>query len=100
MKIMGTAINTFITILVVIYLFYIWGVQYQPPQLLADLYSNILFRISALLLIIFAIIGHKGTGVGGPVIGILLAVAYVVTMDVLGNKNMTEYLTMNEDEDY
>ncbi len=99
MKTMGFGINTLITVLVVIYLFYIWGVEYQPPQFLADLFNNILFRISALLLIIFAIIGHKGTGVGGPVIGILLAIAYVITIHILYNDKMVEQLSVGLDDD-
>ncbi len=79
MNILGFSINTIIVVLIIGYILYIHNIQATIPKFIHDLFNNFLFRLSVMLLIIFISIGHKETGFGGPMIGILIAIAYIFT---------------------
>ena len=98
MKEMGMGFNTFFVALIIGYLLYIWWIDYDLPEMLDQLFNNVLFRLSALVLIVLTAMGHKETGLGGPMVGILLAIAFVITMNVVDTNKMMEGLDMEEEE--
>lgn len=73
--------NIIIIILIILYFVYMNHVNNIIPEFINDLFNNILFQISFIVLIIFATIGfkNKNINIGGPLVGILLAIVYVFT---------------------
>lgn len=99
MEILGLTLNTVIVLLILGYLIYLSMVDNILPPFINDLFNNMLFRISTLVLIVFITIGHKDTGLGGPMIGIMLAIAYVITSQIV-SKNTELFYIENYDENY
>lgn len=88
MKTLGLTINAIIVIAVLIYILYIGFADDILPDFINDLFNNFLFRLSVLILIIMLAIGHKDTGIGGPMIGIMVAIAYVITSHLVMNAEL------------
>ena len=97
MKTLGLGLNSLIILLVIAYLLYLVFADNTLPEFINDLFSNLLFRISVLSLIVFATIGDKKNGLGGPIIGIMLAIAYIVTENLIYGDAETFYLENFED---
>ncbi len=83
MKIVGASVNVLIVLAVITYLLYLGYNDNIIPDMFNDLFNNILFRASILVMIVMVCIGHDKSGLGGPMTGIMLAIAYIITMDLI-----------------
>lgn len=96
MKIWGVALNTILIALAIMYVIYLgYGPEFIP-DMVNELFSNILFRVCVLILIVMLTMGDKTSGIGGPVLGIVLAIAYVITHNMV-SKDMEAFADYEED---
>ncbi len=74
--------NLVFILLIFAYIFYI---NYQSPTFLYDIFNNVFTKVIILTAIVLITIGHS-SGIGGLLVGLLLAISYVITSDLLSSR--------------
>ena len=91
MKSLGTGINLFVGLLVLAYIGYISYQSHNIPHVVSEIALEPLGRFIVVVLIVMTAIGHKFYGVGGPTLGLLLAIAYMLTLIQVNNGNIEKF---------
>lgn len=94
MHALGTGINLLVGIIVIVYIIYtgyVFNMSEHVPHIISEIALHPLGRLIVLVIILMTTIGHKFYGIGGSTLGLLLAIAYLLTLTHVNKGNIEKF---------
>ena len=94
MQVLGTGINLLVGLIIIgyiIYTSYIFDENARIPHFILEIALHPLGRFIFLVIIVMISLGHKIYGIGGPTLGLLGAIAYLLTLFHVNNGNIEKF---------